>query len=83
MGSEREQIPSALDIALFAANVPDYSPMAELAKAACMIGTYYPYDMRMVAGVNMTAWQAKIAEAQFMALLQIGDHLPTERESNG
>lgn len=66
------QLPTAHDIAMSALAVPDYSPLAELAKAAVMVtGIGWPSDTRIVAGVQLTAWQAKIAEAQFIALLAI------------
>mgnify|MGYP003520983585 CR=1 FL=1 len=66
-------IPSAYEIAQAAMQVPDFTPVAELAKAACMIGAAgaAPYTQIMVAGYYMPAWQAKIAEAQFMVLLGV------------
>lgn len=66
------QLPSPQDIAMAALAVPDYSPLAELAKAAVMVtGIGWPSDTRIVAGVQLTAWQSKIAEAHFMAILSM------------
>ena len=65
---------SANDIAWAVSIIPDYTPIAEMAKAACCLsGTYHPYDRRMCGHVEMPGWQAKIFEAQIMVLL--GRHL--------
>lgn len=65
------KIPSDQEIAMAAMHVQDFTPVAELAKAACMVGAAgaSPYSQTMVAGYYMPAWQAKIVEARFMALL--------------
>jgi hypothetical protein len=63
-------VPNAQQIAMAAMQVQDYTPVAELAKAACMVQPGPgPYHQIMVAGCYMPAWQAKIAEAQFMLFL--------------
>ncbi len=69
--NEDNNIPTAYEIVQAVTQLPDFTPMAELAKAVCMIGTAanYPYNQVMVAGCYMPAWKAKIVEAQFMAFL--------------
>lgn len=63
---------NAMSIAIMASNVPDYTSVAELAKAACMVTDWRaPYDRVIIAGIDMFAWQAKIAEANFMVLLSV------------
>ncbi|MES2783003.1 MAG: hypothetical protein V4657_09420 [Pseudomonadota bacterium] len=67
-----DNIPSAQEIVMAVKQCPDYSPVAELAKASCMIGGWRdPYSQTMVGGMWLPAWQAKIAEAQFMVLLGV------------
>jgi hypothetical protein len=63
-------LPTAQEIAIDVSRIPDYTPIAELAKSACVVsGMMHPYDRRMVGGIELPAWQAKICEAQFMILL--------------
>ena len=64
-------IPQLWEIVQAVQQTPDPSPVAEMAKAACMIQGRQPYDQVFVSGYYLQAWQAKIVEAQIMLL--IGD----------
>jgi len=61
--------PTAQDIALACSHVPDFSPLAELAKVAAMVTPIS--SVGPVGGVYLTDWQMQIFHAQIMVLLGI------------
>ena len=65
-----DNLPTAMDIAMSVISIKDYTPIAELAKDSLIIngsrGCYYRVT---IGGIDMPAWQAEIAKAQFMLLL--------------
>jgi hypothetical protein len=67
-------IPTSQEIALAVSLIPDYSPISELAKSACITGDGLdPYDTRMVSSVQLSGWQCKIFSAQIAALMAVCD----------
>jgi hypothetical protein len=60
-------LPTAQQIALACQRVPDFSPMAELAKVAAFMSPHRGDGN--IEGVYLTYWQKQIFGAQIMVLL--------------
>jgi hypothetical protein len=67
MRGQSAPLPTAQEIALACQRVPDFSPLAELAKVAAMMAPHRGDGC--VQGVHLTYWQKQIFDAQIMALL--------------
>jgi hypothetical protein len=60
-------VPTAMEIALACSAVPDFSPIAELAKVAAWNSPYCGDGH--VAGIYLNFWQKQIFNAQITVLL--------------
>lgn len=62
-----------LDLYKRVQSIPDYGPVAELAKTMVMIRGRYPYEVVPVACGSLDYWRAVILEAMILDLLK-GPH---------
>lgn len=58
------------DAYLQSANMPDYSPPAELAKGVCLIRGQLPHNYVSTPMGQLTAWQAVIFEVALLEALR-------------
>jgi hypothetical protein len=64
----RDRLPTGQEIAIDVSKIADFTPIAELAKVACIVDEVPPRS-GIVFGVYLTNWQKKIFSAQIASLL--------------
>lgn len=54
------------EVARAALDINEHSPLAELGKAACIVAGVNPNQPVFIFGLGISAWRAKIVEAQLL-----------------